>query len=227
MKFTWFCSQTTSRAPFPLHVGCTASSNADPLTNGADYSESDIDGEDRGLPSGELEDYAKFIRREMPTLVRRELETLFQDEFQDVEEHVRPRIAEIVLGLQPRLLGLYKQSQLPLSDYGPQQHHDSATGSEPTLTPLLSPGTGTAPGSTPDTVLGVDSLFPAPDLQLGFYTNGLDVDWGTLYPGDYTQAHIPEADAGLGLNWDVEFDKLLNPTLFLPAPGEMQPLYSA
>ncbi len=163
----------------------------------------------------------------MPTLVRRELETLFRDEFQDVEERVRPRIAEIVLSLQPRLLGLYKQSQLPLSEYGPQQHQDSATGSEPTLTPLLSPGTGTAPGSTPDTALGVDSLFPGADLQLGLNNNGLDADWGTFYPGDYTQAHIPEAGAGLGLNWDFEFDQLLNPAMFLPPPGEAQPLYFA
>ncbi len=160
----------------------------------------------------------------MPTLVRRELETLFQDEFQDVEERVRPRIAEIVLSLQPRLLGLYKQSQLPLSEYGPQQHQDSAIGSEPTLTPLLSPGAGTAPGSTPDTALGADT-FPGPDLQLGFYNHGLP-DWASLDPGDYTQAHIPDT-AGLGLNWDFEFDQLLNPALLLPPPGEMPSLYSA
>ncbi|EAQ87107.1 hypothetical protein CHGG_03726 [Chaetomium globosum CBS 148.51] len=113
------------------------------------YYESEGGNENQELGGpGELEDYATFIRREMPTLVRRELETLFREEFQDVEERVRPRIADIILNLQPRLLGLYKQSQMPLDEYGPQQHADTASGSEPTLTPLLSQGTDSATGST-------------------------------------------------------------------------------
>jgi hypothetical protein len=42
--------------------------------------------------------------------VRRELEILFESEFQDVEERVRPRVQDIVLNLQPRLIALYERS---------------------------------------------------------------------------------------------------------------------
>jgi hypothetical protein len=175
--------------------------------------------------SGELEDYATFIRREMPTLVRRELEALFQQEFQDVEERVRPRIAEIVLNLQPRLLGLYKQSQMPLSDYGP--HGGAASGSEPGLTPvsqttgsgcetdLTWTGHGKEPGSTPDTAFGLNGL-PGTDVQLGFYGG---TDWDTLCGESQPSAQAFGA-SDLGLNWDLEFDKLLNPGLFMP-PGQV------
>lgn len=195
------------------------------VTKPSDYeSEDGSENQDLGCP-GELEDYATFIRREMPTLVRRELETLFREEFQDVEERVRPRIAEIVLNLQPRLLGLYKQSQLPLNEYGPQQHTDAASGSESTLTPLLSQGTGSATGSgselTPDTVFGVDDVFTEPEAQPGFYGNGLDEHWGALYPANPMPIQTPETNTGLGLNWDSEFDRLLNPALFMPPTGAL------
>jgi hypothetical protein len=175
--------------------------------------------------SGELEDYATFIRREMPTLVRRELETLFRQEFQDVEERVRPRIAEIVLNLQPRLLGLYRQSQMPLSDYGP--HRGAASGSEPGLTPVsqttgsgcgTEPGStdrGTESGSTPETAFGLDSL-PGTGTVLGFDGG---TDWVTLYGENQPSAQAFGA-SDLGLNWDLEFDKLLNPGLFMPLPGQ-------
>lgn len=184
----------------------------------ADYSESDGDSGSGSLNSGELEDYATFIRREMPTLVRRELETLFQDEFQDVEERLRPRIAEIVLNLQPRLLGLYKQSQMPLSDYGPESG-DNVNGSEPTLTPVMSQGTGTGSLSSPSTVHGTEGLGLGAGSSLGFTDTSLDATWDPHYP-EYTP--ILETDAGLGLDWNLEFDKLLNPMLFFPPAGETQ-----
>ncbi|KAL1836191.1 hypothetical protein VTJ49DRAFT_5458 [Mycothermus thermophilus] len=101
------------------------------------YDDSDDEEASGFIGSGEFEDYATFVRREMPTLVRRELEVLFRDEFKDVEERLRPRIAQMVLDLQPKLLDLYKQSQMPLSEYGPQQHEDRALESEPAVTPLL------------------------------------------------------------------------------------------
>jgi hypothetical protein len=193
------------------------------VTKPSDYeSENGGGNQDLGCP-GELEDYATFIRREMPTLVRRELETLFREEFQDVEERVRPRIADIVLNLQPRLLGLYKQSQMPLDEYGPQQHTDAASGSEPTLTPLLSQNTGSATGSgpelTPDTIFGVDDVFTGPEAQLGFY--GRDEHWGALYPANPMPLQTSETNTGLGLNWDSEFDRLLNPALFMPPTGAL------
>lgn len=165
--------------------------------------------------SGELEDYATFIRREMPTLVRRELEALFRDEFRDVEQRVRPRVAEIVLNLQPRLVNLYKQSQIPLSEYGPQQPGDVGTASESTLTPLLSQGAGsvtaTSTNSTPGVMLGAESFVPAAEpyvTQLHPYGNRSD-NWGMAQPQVY------DTNTGLGSNWDLEFEKLLNPMAFV------------
>ncbi|KXX82104.1 hypothetical protein MMYC01_201557 [Madurella mycetomatis] len=168
------------------------------------YNEDDGEGSSHE-GSGELEDYATFIRREMPTLVRRELETLFQGEFRDVEERLRPRIAEIVLNLQPRLLRLYKQSQMPLSEYGPQ------SSSEPTLTPALSQGMGS----------GASSGTPITAESGGFITgttgavyDDLGLGWAS---GQGTQ--FPETE-GLGVNWDFEFDRLLKPMLFVPQEME-------
>ncbi|KAK4119403.1 hypothetical protein N657DRAFT_259737 [Parathielavia appendiculata] len=185
------------------------------------YNGFDSEGSSREVHgSGELEDYATFIRREMPTLVRRELETLFRDEFQDVEERIRPRIAEIVLNLQPRLLGLYKQSQIPLSEYGPQQHEHNGgnSSSEPTYTPLLSQptdsATGTGPDSTPDTVFDT--------AELGFSDGDLNTNWDAFYPGNQTHMQAAETGSGLELNWEYEFNHLLNPLLFMPVPGHMQ-----
>ncbi|KAK4235744.1 hypothetical protein C8A03DRAFT_17557 [Achaetomium macrosporum] len=188
------------------------------------YDESDGEGESGGSNgSGELEDYATFIRREMPTLVRRELEVLFREEFRDVEERLRPRIAEIVLNLQPRLLSLYKQSQMPLSEYGPQQQGDTASGTEKTFTPSLSQGSGTGsgPASTPSTLPGTDCFLAAAETQLDWYGRNLDADWDSCV-GSQVLAQAPaETDACLGLNWEHEFDKLLNHVLFVP-PADIQ-----
>jgi hypothetical protein len=52
--------------------------------------------------------FATFARREFPRFVRRELEILFQSEFQDVEERIRPRVQDILPNLQPRLITLYE-----------------------------------------------------------------------------------------------------------------------
>ncbi|GAB1316788.1 hypothetical protein MFIFM68171_06998 [Madurella fahalii] len=168
------------------------------------YSEDDHEDSSRG-GSGELEDYATFIRREMPTLVRRELETLFQDEFRDVEERLRPRIAEIVLNLQPRLLKLYKQSQMPLSEYGPQ------SSSEPTLTPALSQGMESGAGSGTPITTGPGVLIPG--------ASGVDYGGSGLNWACDQETELPGAEE-LGVNWDFEFDKLLSPMLFTPPEME-------
>lgn len=103
----------------------------------------------------------------MPTLVRRELEALFKTEVGDVEERLRPKIEQIVLDLQPRLMSLYKQSQIPLSEYGPaQQQPDYGVApmnmSTPTSTPGLSTGSCAA-GLTPSSVISPGSVpSPAP-----------------------------------------------------------------
>lgn len=172
-----------------------------------------IEVEDGNSPrTGELEDYATFIKREMPTLVRRELENLLQDEFQDIAEHLRPQVANIVLKLQPRLLGLYKQSQMPLSEYGP-----SSDSNDTSLTPALSQRTGDT-GSTPVTEGGVpttDSFRFDENAMFDFDVSNLGV--GTWDYGDELSAQEPEyTTAGAGFSWDYEFDKLINPGLFLP-----------
>ncbi|KAL2196686.1 hypothetical protein P885DRAFT_36905 [Corynascus similis CBS 632.67] len=190
------------------------------------YNESEDGGggdQSSGL-SGELEDYATFIRREMPTLVRRELETLFREEFQDVEELLRPRVAEIVLNLQPRLLDLYKQSQMPLSEYGPQQQPGTAgttSSNKPSLTPALSqgtdPGSGTGTLSTPDT----DNVFSEIEAQLSL--DGSDQicqHWNDPNRVHQAQTQTTRVEDGLGLNWDYDFNNWLNPALFVPSLEE-------
>jgi len=175
-----------------------------------------VEVEDGNSPrTGELEDYATFIKREMPTLVRRELENLLQDEFQDIAEHLRPQVANIVLKLQPRLLGLYKQSQMPLSEYGP-----SSDSNDTSLTPALSQRTGDT-GSTPVTEGGA----PASTDNFQFDENAIfdfdvsNLGVGTWDYGNDLSTQEPEyttAGAGAGFSWDYEFDKLINPGLFLP-----------
>ncbi|KAK5660598.1 hypothetical protein OQA88_13161 [Cercophora sp. LCS_1] len=176
------------------------------------YDSTDYEPDDSASPrSGELEDYTTFVRREMPTLVRRELENLFDNEFQDIEAHLRPRVAEIVLKLQPKLLGLYKQSQMPLSEYGPPSNEPLPSGDQG-LTPALSHRTGTDQGSTPTTdpylAPSTDFTFDTGDV-LNFDTTGLGLggwEQPLPYDGDYVDA---------GFNWDNDFNHLLNPALIL------------
>ncbi|KAL2148641.1 hypothetical protein VTH82DRAFT_2195 [Thermothelomyces myriococcoides] len=194
------------------------------------YSESEDGGDNHnsGL-SGELEDYATFVRREMPTLVRRELERLFQEEYPDIEERIRPRVADIVLSLQPRLLSLYKQSQMPLSEYGPQQHAETggtASGNlPPFLTPVQShatdPGTVSEPYSSPDMAAGAGG-FSVDDFEAHFGRDlsGLGIQWGAF--GSVPQMMPTQPlDGGAGLpayhqDWESDFDKLLQPALLIP-----------
>ncbi|KAK0627957.1 hypothetical protein B0T14DRAFT_146593 [Immersiella caudata] len=165
-----------------------------------------------------LEDYTSFVRREMPTLVRRELETIMQ-EFSDVDPRFRSRIADIVLTLQPRLIDLYKQSQLPLSEWGPS--NDSSRGNDTTpATGTDSSPTPANPSSTPAT--GADSSFTpataASDGHLDPALGGYDGSGFTFDPnaglGAWDGPVIDE-----GFSWDEEFDNLLNPSLFMPQGG--------
>lgn len=175
-----------------------------------DYDAIDYDLEDSASPkSGELEDYTSFVRREMPTLVRRELENLFDNEFQDIEAHLRPRVAEIVLKLQPKLLGLYKQSQMPLSEYGPSSNEPVTNDSN--LTPAPSHRTGTDQGSTPTT----DPYIP-PSSDFTFDHGGvLNFDDTGLGLGGWDQPLQFDGAYGEGFNWDNDFNQLLNPALIL------------
>ena len=180
------------------------------------YEASDYEGEGGGASgSGDLEDYATFVQREMPTLVRRELETLFENEFQEVEEPFRRRIAEIVVKLQPRLINLYKQTQMPLSDYGPPSNEPSGgpTGSEPALTPAMShhtPGTDSTPGTNVESSIPLD--FDVEDI----------FDFDGILGGQQTQQPQQQFDAygNPMFNWDEDFEKLINPNLFMPQAQE-------
>ena len=129
----------------------------------------------------------------MPTLVRRELEVLLRDEFPDVEQQLRPRIADVVMSLQPRLIDLYKQSQLPLSEYGPGNDSSRAGGSDTGLTPAMQP-TGPDTGST------------SADGETGYSYNAGVGAWDDPLSGELD----PD------FSWDNEFDNLLNPDLFMP-----------
>jgi hypothetical protein len=200
------------------------------LSTQADYDEADVNGESGTAGgSGELEDYATFIRREMPTLVRRELEVLFRDEFQDVEERLRPRVAEMVLNLQPRLLSLYKQSQMPLSEYGPSQQRDATSGSEKMSTPSLSEGSATASRSntTPAAALPrTNGSLAEPETQPDWFDSIWDTgDCDASYSGSQVLAQAPtETDTCLGIDWEHEFDTLLDHVLH-PPPLDMQAGY--
>ncbi|KAK4454189.1 S-adenosyl-L-methionine-dependent methyltransferase [Podospora aff. communis PSN243] len=63
-------------------------------------------------PSGAegMASFAVFLRREMPALVRRELESMFENEFQALEESLRPQIQQLIIDLQPRLLRRFQES---------------------------------------------------------------------------------------------------------------------
>ena len=186
----------------------------------------DYDDQSEEQKDGELEDFATFVRREMPTLVRRELEVLFQNEFQDIDERIRPRVAEIVLNLQPKLLHLYKQSQTPLSEWGPQPFEQTGSSREPTSTTGVPQGTdsGTVSAtskSTPDTAVSTNTFeLPSNMFQDGQFNPGWDAF--------NTSQGQSSADVELGLNWDLEFQKMLDPIVFPPqweyAPEQYQGL---
>ncbi|KAK3358519.1 hypothetical protein B0T24DRAFT_540256 [Lasiosphaeria ovina] len=202
------------------------------------YDELDEEADESSVGGSELEEYATFIRREMPTLVRRELEMLFQDQFQDVDERVRPRVADIVLNLQPRLLRLFKQSQSPLSGYGPQHEvAGSGSGSDPSLTPSLSQGTGTgtdwasAEGTDHEGALplGAENFpFNVDDL-FDFDEGAIDTNLNWHAPGQATHGGIQPQTATRDTNvnaWDYEFDKLMNPSLYPTYGGDLSGIYS-
>ena len=133
----------------------------------------------------------------MPGLVRRELEDLFQDEFQDVEESVRPRVAEIVTSLQPRLLELFKQQSSSRTEPG---------STEPNETPSL--GSGSTPATDPST--GDDLASSASQL----FDFG-DLDWSTPDPD---ALGVDFSGAYTDFTWNGEMDSLLAQPIFPSEP---------
>ncbi|KAK0660058.1 hypothetical protein QBC41DRAFT_43970 [Cercophora samala] len=188
-----------------------------------------------GSGSSDLEDYASFLRREMPTLVRRELEVLFRNESRDVEDRLRSKVEDIMVGLQPKLISLYRQSQMPLSEYGPPQdipqlqiptdqsaQWDSLSNSD-LATPAMSTGTGTSidlgtgmhPTSPYQQISGGEG-FDAANLDYSSLA-GLEWDGNQLQTGTGYQFQ----QQAQNLNWDQEFNKLLSPVVYAPLNGEL------
>ena len=122
-------------------------------------------------------DFIVFARREFPRIVRGELETLFESEFQDIERRFRPRVEDIVLALQPRLVALYERSTVDV------RQGDEASAAASMLVPEddrpvppPSPvATALAAGAGYEEPVAMTSSLPNVGLELSpFY---FDFDW--------------------------------------------------
>lgn len=130
----------------------------------------------------------------MPSLVRRELDLMFQSEFHDVEQRIRPRIEQVILGLQPRLLRLYQESLSTgerASDQERQELHRDANLHRQDLSGVLEDPTADV----------------SPRDQYSFLDD-VDRDWPL---GQST----PETTGDFDLqSCNIDFEKLLDPILF-------------
>lgn len=171
----------------------------------------------------------------MPTLVRRELEVLFQNESRDVEDRLRSKVEDIMVGLQPKLMSLYRQSQMPLSEYGPPQdipqlqipadqpaQWDTLSSSD-LATPAMSTGTGTSI----DLGAGMHPTSPYQQMAGGEGFDSTNLDYSSLagLEWDGNQLHSNTGyqfqQQAQNLNWDQEFNKLLSPVVYAPLNGEL------
>ncbi|KAK3349258.1 S-adenosyl-L-methionine-dependent methyltransferase [Lasiosphaeria hispida] len=75
-----------------------------PDDNVDDIPSSYYEATDNGAKNSGKEDCNVFLRREMPAAARRELDLMFQDGFRDMELALRPRIEQLMVDLQLRLL---------------------------------------------------------------------------------------------------------------------------
>lgn len=96
----------------------------------------------------ELEDCARFFRREMPSVVRRELGSLPGQEFLS-RESLLQRLVEIISNMQSRLLNAYHQSMAaaPLYDQGADATQVGYSQGEPRVSGNESDTTTSAPAS--------------------------------------------------------------------------------
>lgn len=133
----------------------------------------------------------------MPSLVRRELEAMFQTEFHDIGERLRPRVEQIVLELRPRLMRFYQEST-GASERGSQQGQTELRQEE------LSQGASL-------------SLEEAVENQ----EPGADQAGNDNHPGDFDQIWVQDefpdelpAVSNLGLECDFDFERLIDSGLF-------------
>ncbi|KAK3986407.1 hypothetical protein QBC44DRAFT_248364 [Cladorrhinum sp. PSN332] len=152
--------------------------------------------------SGDLDDYASFVRREMPALVRRELEVLFKNESRDVQDRLGLQVEQIVLDLQPRLMGLYKQSQIPLSEYGPAQQQADYGVVANVSTPISTSGLSSGCGQGVSPCSGVSPGYVTSPAPVGMLTPESTTGYtgDVPYYGAFLTPNMPAmaASAGMG-----------------------------
>ncbi|KAK5658999.1 hypothetical protein OQA88_1085 [Cercophora sp. LCS_1] len=71
-----------------------------------------------------IENYAVYLRREMPGHARRELDIIFQDELQSLQDTLRPRIEQTMINLQLRLLRMFRDGEAPSPEPSPEPSPD-------------------------------------------------------------------------------------------------------
>jgi hypothetical protein len=179
-----------------------------------------------------VEDFATFVRREMPSLVRRELETLFAEtQFATVDASLRSRVADLVVGLQPRLMDAYRQQEKQRQQMAPEESVSASDGGEPGFTPSLT-GTGSGVGSGTGSVAASggtpDDRNKALDLSDAGHGDGEAVPKDAFPMPDFTTFDWDGARAGSGegfggqqvgengmpFDWESDFDHLLDHTVF-------------
>ncbi|KXX73045.1 hypothetical protein MMYC01_210087 [Madurella mycetomatis] len=157
-----------------------------------------VDGDGKACDAvGGMEDYTVFLRREMPGLVRREVGMVFQNELRDVEESLRPRIEQMIVGLQPRLLRMFQESANVEKREPEPEGQEAHQG---------------------------DDALPDESVQDSFQESGFDAnpllqydllpDMGETWAS--ASAFFPPGSADefqTGLAYNINFEKLVNPNL--------------
>jgi len=152
----------------------------------ADYDSSD------GDRMAVIEDYAVFLRREMPAVVRRELDAVFQDEWRILEETLRPRIEQMIVDLQPRMLRMFQQSEA-ISDE--EQLPESEE---------LPPGLDSSQPAFQGLELGADQCLPID------YPEDVELAWD-INPSLSESTATAFAEPFLDINFEKLLDSSFNP----------------
>ncbi|KAK3947307.1 hypothetical protein QBC32DRAFT_224473, partial [Pseudoneurospora amorphoporcata] len=114
----------------------------------------------------ELENYGRFLRREMPPMVRRELESLPDHEFRS-RASLLPRLVEIISRLQSTLLDAYQQG----TQFTEGRPSGSGTGTTPSASASLTTPT---PPPAPELFVNADDF--ANCLDFGDFVGDFDMD---------------------------------------------------
>lgn len=186
-----------------------------------DYEPTDNNGAGSGV-----EDCAVFLRREMPPAARRELDLMFQDELRDMEVALRPRIEQLMVNLQSRLLRSFGEGESGGDPGEPDEPQEQEQEPEPeplgeVNQDLVSPESRAGASSSQDAeydataatdVATFEQGAPLPEFN---FTESDDVaqqeglwdwDWDPSASGSAVTLFPSEAF------FDISFEKLLDPT---------------